>query len=193
MKISCPDCNAVYDVEDQLSGQTVECSSCGTKFVVQKSGQTKKCPFCAETISSDAIKCKHCGEFLNGRNPSPASSAPAEQPQRFQVANTYYPGWAKCCIVVGLILFLSGWLLFAGNPSAGIAVSVFGFVLFAVGMVSKRLKCDYCGYNGNPKVSGGPNGCAFILLLCLGILPGLIYWFAVSSKYSCPKCGTEVK
>jgi len=25
----------------------------------------KKCPFCAEWILIDAVKCKHCGEFLN--------------------------------------------------------------------------------------------------------------------------------
>jgi hypothetical protein len=33
----------------------------------------KKCPFCAEEIQDEAIKCKHCAEFLDGSGPSRAA------------------------------------------------------------------------------------------------------------------------
>ena len=41
----------------------------------------KKCPFCAEWILKDAVKCRHCGEFLNN---SQEGSQPDERHQNFR-------------------------------------------------------------------------------------------------------------
>ena len=44
---------------------------------------TKKCPFCAEEIKLDAIKCKHCKSNLN--EASSAQQSEQKQPSSFRL------------------------------------------------------------------------------------------------------------
>ena len=43
-----------------------------TQQIKETDSKIKHCSFCGEEILVSAVKCKHCGEFLDGRPSSPA-------------------------------------------------------------------------------------------------------------------------
>jgi len=45
-----------------------------------KPPKTKHCPFCAETIQAQAVKCRFCGEFINTNKAKALQAAPTPNP-----------------------------------------------------------------------------------------------------------------
>lgn len=74
----------------------LEQNSRGESSFARTAAQTKKCPFCAEPIQVEAIKCRYCGEFLD-----PAFRAPVGQPRQ-KPPKWYHSNstllFALCCL-----------------------------------------------------------------------------------------------
>lgn len=75
-QVRCNYCHRFFFIKPEYTGKTGRCKYCGKEIifnplvsakannVFSTSDGTRSCPYCGEQIQINAIKCKHCGEFL---------------------------------------------------------------------------------------------------------------------------------
>ncbi|MFH2066032.1 MAG: zinc ribbon domain-containing protein [Pseudomonadota bacterium] len=100
----------------------------------------KKCPFCAEDMEDQSIKCRHCGEFLNGY-PTPQADEETIQ-WYFRKPFMIF----ALCFVGPLALPLIWWhpkMTPAWKIGLTMGILVFSWILFQSTMESVRVLTEY--------------------------------------------------
>ena len=78
------------------------------------SRKTKKCPFCAETILAEAVKCRHCAEFLfDSRNTTPKQPPMEKNDDDDGEEEDLYPFYTSPSVLAGIGTFIRCLLIIA--------------------------------------------------------------------------------
>lgn len=106
----------------------------------------KKCPFCAEEISFEAIKCKHCGEILDDQ-------IRAERQQATLLPQQKERKWSPGVAALLSLLIPGAGQIYKGNVFRGliwlVVVALSYFSLFDLGIVL-HLICIVTASLGDP-------------------------------------------
>lgn len=154
--LTCPHCAKTLTTDKTISlpdDRGVKCAGCQQRFTLGEARpkqsvldwieappapkpNTVKCPMCREEIAYAAMKCKHCGEYLDGRVTAPVQPV-------VQVIHAQ-PTWSSG-VAAALSFIIPGLgQIYKGQPINGIVwffLVVFGYCFFIVPGLLLHLVC----------------------------------------------------
>jgi TM2 domain-containing membrane protein YozV/RNA polymerase subunit RPABC4/transcription elongation factor Spt4 len=165
--------------------------------------QIRRCPYCAEIIQPTAIKCRFCGEFLDGSSnetsPSRQEAAGAQRPPNPGVAavlSFFIPGLGQIYRgkVLGGLGYLIATLLLYALGFAGNAIYLLGGLGFHVASIVQAYRPDSDEPSSGSRVAGHDSGRLFPdrprrsrqVRVCIHC--GQEFVFSNDSR-ACPHCG----
>lgn len=139
MKTNCPHCGQHFEVEEELAGRSVECSSCGKPFTISAPEPTKRCPMCGEEILAVAKKCKHCGEYLDASAPEPTRIKTVIVPEKTnggRLGNFRISNIVVALLIIAAIISAHTGIVDFDNPLAKSAIHQIYFAMRTVAFLS---------------------------------------------------------